>query len=381
MSALTAQTQALRGAERLMAEPSDTGLQSVLDDFYAAWQDLAKNVSDASGASAGKVVIERGVTVTEQLTFVYQGLAAQWTTSQQDLKNVVTQTNQYSAELAAVNEQVRAGLAGDRPVNELLDRRDVLARTLGELVGGVSSIAADGTATVAANGVTIVSGSKAETLTLSGADDITGALADPVALKWGTTTVPVVSGTAAGLVSVLNTDLPTTLAGVDAVAVALRDAVNTVHTGGFTLAGAAGADFFTGTSAANLTVAVTDSADLAVSVAAGAVDGSNAAKIGDLIDDRVSADVLGSPGASQQWRALTAGVGVRVQSAERSVEVQQSVLAVADDAVQSDAGVSVDEEMTNMLLVQRSYQASARVITTVDEMLDTLINRTGLVGR
>ena len=60
--------------------------------------------------------------------------------------------------------------------------------------------------------------------------------------------------------------------------------------------------------------------------------------------------------------------------------VQESVVAAAESAVQSDAGVNLDEEMTNMMLFQRSYQASARVITTADELLDTLINRTGRAG-
>ncbi|MFN8074007.1 MAG: flagellar hook-associated protein FlgK [Kineosporiaceae bacterium] len=381
MSALTAQTGALQGAERLMAEPSDNGLQSVLDDFYSAWHDLAKNVTNEAGASAGSVVIKSGEAVADQLKFVYQGLAAQWTTSHADLDSVVTQTNMYSKELAAVNEQVRAGLAGDRPINELLDRRDTLARTLGELVGGTSMLSDDGTATISVNGVTIVSGARAETLQLVGADDVSTAAGNPPALMWGTTTVPVASGTAAGLLSVLASDLPSTVAAVDKVAVALRDAVNLVHGQGFRLDGVAGADFFTGTGAADLAVAVTDASELAVSKQVGAVDGSNAAAIGDLIDDRVSYAALGSPGASQQWRTLTAGLGVKVQNAERSIEVQRSVVATADDAVASDAGVNVDEEMTNMLLVQRSYQAASRVITTVDEMLDTLINRTGTVGR
>jgi flagellar hook-associated protein 1 FlgK len=70
-----------------------------------------------------------------------------------------------------------------------------------------------------------------------------------------------------------------------------------------------------------------------------------------------------------------------VQSLGAAVAVQTSVVAAADDAVNADSGVNLDEEMTGMLMFQRAYQASARVITTVDEMLDTLVNRTGTVGR
>ena len=44
------------------------------------------------------------------------------------------------------------------------------------------------------------------------------------------------------------------------------------------------------------------------------------------------------------------------------------------------SGVSLDEEMTNLVRFQRGYQASARALTAMDEMLDTLITRTGRVG-
>ncbi|HEX2807077.1 MAG TPA: flagellar basal body rod C-terminal domain-containing protein, partial [Kineosporiaceae bacterium] len=104
-------------------------------------------------------------------------------------------------------------------------------------------------------------------------------------------------------------------------------------------------------------------------------------KIGDLADDVISAAALGGPGASAQWRDLTTAMGVQLQSLGTAKVGQDAVVAAADDAVTSDSGVNLDEEMTNMMLFQRSYQASARCITTVDDMLDTLINRTGLVGR
>jgi flagellar hook-associated protein 1 len=50
------------------------------------------------------------------------------------------------------------------------------------------------------------------------------------------------------------------------------------------------------------------------------------------------------------------------------------------DRRESVSGVSLDEEMTNLMRFQRAYQASARAMSTTDEMLDILINRTGRVG-
>jgi flagellar hook-associated protein 1 FlgK len=70
-----------------------------------------------------------------------------------------------------------------------------------------------------------------------------------------------------------------------------------------------------------------------------------------------------------------------VQSLKNASTVQDSVVAAADAAVHADSGVNLDEEMTNLLQYQRAYQAAARLITTVDEIFDTLVNRTGIVGR
>jgi flagellar hook-associated protein 1 FlgK len=148
------------------------------------------------------------------------------------------------------------------------------------------------------------------------------------------------------------------------------------------MGGASGGDFFTGTGAIDLAVLPTDPAGLAVSSAQGAVDGANALALGDLSIDSGAAAVLnGSPGPSALLRDLTGALGTQVQSLKRAVTVQTAVVDTADAAVESSAGVNLDEEMANLLQYQRSYQASARVITAIDEVLDTLVNRLGTVGR
>jgi flagellar hook-associated protein 1 FlgK len=152
--------------------------------------------------------------------------------------------------------------------------------------------------------------------------------------------------------------------------------VNAVHTAGFTTAGAGGGDFFSGTNATDLTVLPADVSELAVASVSGTIDGNNALEIADLAIDVNAEQALGSGriSPSSLWRNLAAGVGTQVQGLQRGMEVQQTVLSSADAAVESDAGVNLDEEMSALLMYQRSYQASARVITTVDSVLETLIN-------
>ena len=84
--------------------------------------------------------------------------------------------------------------------------------------------------------------------------------------------------------------------------------------------------------------------------------------------------------ADQGYAALVAQVGSDVQTAQDDQTNSQTMVTSIDNQRQSVSGVSLDEEMTNLISFQRGYQASARTLTTMDSMLDTLINHTGLVG-
>lgn len=82
----------------------------------------------------------------------------------------------------------------------------------------------------------------------------------------------------------------------------------------------------------------------------------------------------------QLYQGLVAQIGTQTQAAETAQATAQSLSDAVDSRRQSVAGVSLDEEMMNLMRFQRGYQASARTMTTMDEMLDTLVNRTGKVG-
>jgi flagellar hook-associated protein 1 FlgK len=372
-SALTAEATTVSAAQQLLSEPTDTGLQNTLDQFYSSWYDLSLTPTDDA---AGAVVLQRATAVVDQLHSLTSNLSDEWSTARTALENVVAETNQATSDLATLNAQIQAGTISGSTVNDLMDRRDVLVRKLADLVGATAVAGQDNQVSVSIGGVSVVSGTTAQELTLSGAADIGSATSDPPTLLWGTTSVSVDSGSAAGYLAALRTDLPGIQSQMDDVAVALRDSVNSIHQTGYTRAGVTGTDFFSGSSAADLQVDPSDPADLAVAAAAGVVDGSIAAAIGDLSEDGAASAALGgSPGASELWRQLTTSLGVQVQSLDSAVSVQDSVVAAAQDAVESSAGVNLDEEMTNMLLYQRAYQASARVVTVIDEMMSTLINR------
>ena len=99
------------------------------------------------------------------------------------------------------------------------------------------------------------------------------------------------------------------------------------------------------------------------------------------IADQLTDLSTSNTGADQAYRAMVGQLGVAAQSSGRRSEIQDSVTQQVDTTRQAESGVNLDEEMTHMLTYQRGYEAASRVLTTVDSMLDQLINRTGLVGR
>ncbi|MCJ1909775.1 flagellar hook-associated protein FlgK [Planococcus ruber] len=79
--------------------------------------------------------------------------------------------------------------------------------------------------------------------------------------------------------------------------------------------------------------------------------------------------------AQKDFRALVSKLGAQSQTAMNTVANHESALLATDNRRQSIVGVSIDEEMANLIMFQHAYSAAARFITTTDEMLDTIINR------
>jgi len=103
-----------------------------------------------------------------------------------------------------------------------------------------------------------------------------------------------------------------------------------------------------------------------------------------LLSNRLKVDtstLLGGASLDTYYSSLTGALGVQKQNATRLTENQQALVNQIKNWRESVAGVNMDEEMTNMIRFEKGYNAASRVLTTIDEMLDKLINGTGVVGR
>ncbi|WP_460772430.1 flagellar hook-associated protein FlgK [Microbacterium sp. GXF7504] len=367
-------------AEAALAEPTEDGLAARLSVFWNSWQDLANQPT--SGAAAA-VVIESGREVAAHLATAYRSVATQWSQTRETVDRTITDVNAAAEQVAALNRDIRDALSAGRSANELIDQRAVLAQTLAYSAGVTAGLEADGTMTLRLDGNALVSGDRARTITASGAESLEAG--ERVAIRWADSgaAVTVSQGELGGQLSVLapasdGGTLAELAASIDAVATTLAGAVNLAHRAGATATGTPGGDFFTlaptGPAALGLQVAVGGAEELALAApGAGAQDATNADAISQLGSGAGSPDRLWTQRVSA-FAVATAGDVQRARLAETT-----TVTAVA--AQQSVAAVDGDEETVNLVTYQAAYQAAARVVTAVDEALDTVINRMGLVGR
>jgi flagellar hook-associated protein 1 FlgK len=242
----------------------------------------------------------------------------------------------------------------------------------------VATTRADGGLDVTVGGASLVLGSSAATLTITGGvnpDGTSDGAPLAFALVDSNGSVPVAATAFGGEVGavgeLLTTTLPAYLSGLDTVAQLLADSVNALHVTGYDLNGNPGTPFFTydpAGAARSLAVAITDpSAVAASSLPGGVLDGGVADALGEV-------DV-----ADGAYQRLVNGFGSEVASSKRLSATQQLLTTQVDSSREQLTGVNLDEETVNLIAAQRAYEAAARVMTTMDSVLDTLINRTGLV--
>jgi len=374
--------------QKSLHEPGKGGLSAELDVMWAAWQDLANKPGDPA---VGAVLLQQSGAVATQLAVGYKDIDDQWSLLRSQVDGLATEVNTAASEVAALNGLIRSTLASGASANELIDQRSVLTTTIATLTGGSVRTLPDGTAEVLVGGNALVSGTSAFAVAVSGSASMAGAAASPVSLVWADRPgVPLSSdgGEIAGALSILAPGTADGTGGVLAEAAAdfnafaeyLVATVNAVHRTGTISDGTnatTGRDFFAlgdGPAALGLRVVPTDVRDIAVSApGAGGLDGSIAAAISQLGTGPGSPDVL--------WTNIVTGIGIATRTG-----LQQSVLAdlsstAATNNQRANAAVDLDEENLSMLTFQSAYQGAARMMTAVDEMLDTLINRTGIVGR
>jgi flagellar hook-associated protein 1 FlgK len=383
---LTNQTAAYNAIEDVFAEPSDTALQARLHDMWDAWNDVSNNWQDPSTRSS---LIERAVTVATTLNDAHASLSNQFQANTNELSTYVDQVNTLAGTVATMNNKiVVAQQAGLQP-NELMDQRDHAIMQLSQLAGATTIAQPNGAINVYIGNGPVVAEFTARPLKAVGPTTLDGITStSQAALQWADTgTAAVAGGTMGSMVDSMNTVIPKISQQIDAVAQNLADTVNAQHEQGFSIDGTTGQPFFEvdangHTDAKTIKVAIADPAKVAFSSSNPiSSDPSTAGTLNHDVADALTDVGTSGSGPDAVYQQMIGQLGVASQASARRSDIQNAVRDQVDTDRGAESGVNLDEEMTNLLTYQRGYEAASRVLTTVDSMLDQLINRTGLVGR
>lgn len=355
----------LRQVEGVLPSSNDSGLGTMLDEFWNAWNSLA---NDPESSVARTIVRDRAQTLAQNFNRVYREFLSFQSTIEDEIQARVGEINELASQIAELNK-VNPGNSLD-----LDDQRDRLIDRLSELVN--VDIQRDGSSvSVYVSGLMLVSGKTSYGITMEETTDENG-ISQITALISGTSReIDVRSGELGALLEVHNTDIPDLLSRLDTLAVSLADTVNAIHQTGYNLDGTTGLPFFAttteGAGSIEVNSAIVSDPDLiASSDSLGESGNGNVAKaLADLADN----EVVGNQTLGEYYRSLVGTLGNRIQETGFLKANQDKIVTNLANQRQSISGVSMEEEMTRMVQLEQAFTAASRLVSTADELTQTIL--------
>lgn len=359
----------------LMNEPGANGITSALGKFFDSWSSLASNPNDPSTRMQ---VQQAAKTLTGRVRETYATLKSTSDDMLSEASSTIMTINNLATSIADMNTHIREQIASGGTPNDLMDQRDQAIRDLSQLVNVSTTQNSDGTLNVISSEFTLVDQSGARTMP-STIDLTTGKITG-----W-TVPIDVRSGKLAGQIQAMQI-AKREMGNLDTLANTLRTQVNAQHQTAVSPYGTTGANFFN--DSATQTGAVDFDLDPQI-----ATDYMNiAAGVGDIVGPAHNY-VVGDTGVAlmiSKLRDLKIGalsnrtftdfqkdnvnrLGSDQSYFESAANTQDAILQQVDQQQQAVSGVNLDEEMSNMLRFQRSYQAAAKVLSIFDQVTDDLI--------
>lgn len=394
----------LASMEGIFNEPSDTGVRIVMDEFFTALEELSKLPGDSTCRVA---VIEKANMLATTINRNGHELVNSIRDANFSVKNKVSEINSLTEQIANLNKHIFGFELGGNKANDLRDQRSVLLDKLSSIVNiTVSEMPGpngNNYLDVKIGGITLIdhisyNALTTEDETISGITDLGGGKISKVV--WAGVNdqeVRIESGELKGLLDIRDGDgedfnyrgIPYYLNKLNEFAKSFTESFNAQHSQGVDLQGDPGQNFFDTSgipevNCINFKVDPSIVANYDTIAASSEGDGeSNNNNLLLLIELRNSKDIFTSlKGTPDDFiKSLLSALAVDSSQAKRMTANSHALVAQTENSRLSESGVSLDEEMTNMVKFQHSYNASARMITTLDAVLDTTVNRLGLVGR
>jgi flagellar hook-associated protein 1 FlgK len=371
--------------EELFNDSQNQGLGKSLNDMFNSFSDLANN---PSSVPLRQGVRDKATVLAER----FNSMSAQLKSMKKDLSSEIstrlTKINSLSSQIASLNQTIsQAGGASSAP--DQVAQRTYLLRQLSEEVNISSFTDASGNVQVQiGNGGALVSGFDAGNLAVS-SDNLNsgGTLAVTVTFAGSSDTMNVTDqitgGRLGGNLIDRNTTLNTELDNLDTLAYQLATQFNAVYATGYGLDGSTGNNFFTPLASSSgaagaLSVDASVVADVR-KIAAASQDPS----ISGVGDNRIALQLAslqnsltmatGTETFAQFYQGMVGSIGVTAGSVKQDFDVKSNLMNQIEVQRESISGVNMDEEGASILQFQKAFEASSKLMSIANEMLDTLL--------
>ncbi len=372
---LTSQQSALQQAEAYLDEElsstssssdtaasSSSGLTADLSNFFSSLQTLS---TDPGNISDRQAVIQSAQQLTEQFNQVSSGLNTASSDLNSSIQSGVAAANQDLSQIASLNQQIMEAQDSGGTADQLVDEREQTIENLAGYVNVTTSAQPDGAINVSIGGVSMVAGG----VTLASLQTYTNTSGQLLVSAQNVGTSPPFSltlsgGSLEGSITARDGAVATLQSSLNTLASELINQVKAVYPG----------SFFSGTDAGDIGVnstLVNDPSTFQTGTTGDPGDNGVVLAMLNVADEPLSG--LNNQTLSQYYSQTVGAFGSSLQSVNEQLANSTSVAQMLTTQRDSASGVDTDTEMTNLLQFQKAYEASAELVTTVNEMLETLV--------
>jgi flagellar hook-associated protein 1 FlgK len=377
-SAQDTMQQTLQDIQSAFNDPQGTGLLSSITGFFNSFQTLS---TDPTSMTNRTLVQQAGKSLANAFQSQAANLTNQQQTANQAVATDVNKINSLTTQIAAITQQIQQQETPDQPQNSLRDQRSQLVQQLSQIVDA-REIESKGTYEVSlgSSGQTLVINGVAQNLNVaSGANGFYSVHAGNFDITSG-----IGGGDLQGQLQLRDQKISSYQNQLDQLAYQITQQVNTIHSAAYDLNGNTGTNFFaplSGASGAASAIALSSAVagnPQAIAASQDGAAGNNVAAlaIGNLLHN----PVFNGGSVTDQYGSLVFNIGNDTANAQAGFKEHDAMASQLQNQMQSISGVSIDEETAQILQFQRSFQASSKVISAVDQMLQTVLGMTGVTG-
>lgn len=380
------QTATFSELERIFSI-GDDNLSGEMDTFFDSWQELS---TDPTDIVLRDVVIQQGASLAEKFNSMADEIDSTQNNISAEITSKVEDTNGKLEQLAELNDRIFTIESNGQSANAARDQRDIILQDLAETIGAESYELSSGMINVQLpTGLPLVNGNTASTIIASE----TGSELN-LQLKTANTTRDLdkdsLGGEFSGLLYMRDEFIPSLEGQLDQMAYTVINKVNDVHEAGGALDGTTGNIFFAEHNnpnapvgqewlgaARNISVAIDDPNKIAAAKAAApgenvlVGDNTNALAIADL---GYGLTIDGADSFDSFYGKMVSEIGIASNQNQLNLGGAEDALVQVKNLRDGYAGVSLDEEMIDLMQFQRNYQSAAQYLSIVDELMGDLIN-------